>query len=77
MATPSKKLTSIPQRLAGKETTGGRKPAPLKEKGINKMGLHNGLVLLVIGFSGLGIGAMIEWAEWKVKKYIKSRKARR
>ena len=41
------------------------------------MGLHNELVLLVIGFSGLGMGAMIEWAEWKVKKYINSRKARR
>lgn len=41
------------------------------------MGLRNGLVLLIIGFSGLGIGAMIEWVEWKVKKYIKSRKANR
>lgn len=41
------------------------------------MGLHNELVLIAIGFSVLGIGAMIDWAEWKVKKYIKSRKARR
>lgn len=40
------------------------------------MGLHNELVLIVIGFSGLGIGAMIDWVEWKVKKYVKSRKAR-
>ena len=40
------------------------------------MGLHNELVLIVIGFSGLGIGAMIEWAEQKVKKRM-SRKARR
>lgn len=41
------------------------------------MGLRNELVLIVIGFSILGMGAMIDWAEWKVKKYIKSRKARR
>lgn len=41
------------------------------------MGLHNELVLIVIGFSVLGMGAMIEWAEQKVKKYIKNRKARR
>lgn len=41
------------------------------------MGLRNELVLVVIGFSILGMGAMIDWAEWKVKKYIKSRKARR
>ena len=40
------------------------------------MGLHNELVLIVIGFSILGIGAMIEWAEQKVKKHM-SRKARR
>lgn len=41
------------------------------------MGLHNELVLTIIGFGALGMGAMIDWAEWKVKKYIKSRKARR
>ena len=41
------------------------------------MGLRNELVLIVIGFSVLGMGAMIDWVEWKVKKYIKSRKARR
>ena len=41
------------------------------------MGLHNELVLAIIGFSVLGIGAMIEWVEWKVKKYVKSRKAHR
>ena len=41
------------------------------------MGLHNELVLAIIGFSVLSIGAMIEWVEWKVKKYVKSRKARR
>lgn len=41
------------------------------------MGLHNELVLIVIGFSVLGIGAMIDWAEQKVKKYVMSRKARR
>lgn len=41
------------------------------------MGLHNELVLIVIEFSVLGMGAMIDWAEWKIKKYIKSRKARR
>lgn len=41
------------------------------------MGLHNELVLTVIGFSVLGMGVMIDWVEWKVKKYIKSRKARR
>lgn len=41
------------------------------------MGLRNELVLVVIGFSILGMGAMIDWAEWKVKKYIKSRKAHR
>lgn len=41
------------------------------------MGLRNELVLVVIGFSILGMGAMIDWAEWKVKKYIKNRKARR
>lgn len=41
------------------------------------MGLRNELVLTIIGFSVLGVGAMIDWAEWKVKKYIKSRKARR
>lgn len=40
------------------------------------MGLHNELVLIVIGFSILGIGAMIDWAEQKVKKHM-SRKARR
>ena len=40
------------------------------------MGLHNELVLIVIGFSILGMGAMIEWAEQKVKKRM-SRKARR
>lgn len=41
------------------------------------MGLHNELVLTVIGFSVLGMGVMIDWVEWKVKKCIKSRKARR
>ena len=40
------------------------------------MGLHDGLVLLVIGFSAIGMGAMIDWAEQKVKKHM-SRKARR
>ena len=40
------------------------------------MGLHNELVLAIIGFSVLCMGAMIEWAEQKVKKYM-SRKARR
>ena len=40
------------------------------------MGLHNELVLAIIGFSVLGIGAMIDWAEQKVKKRM-SRKARR
>ena len=40
------------------------------------MGLHNELVLAIIGFSVLGIGAMIEWAEQKVKKHM-NRKARR
>lgn len=40
------------------------------------MGLHNELVLAIIGFSVLGIGAMIDWVEQKAKKYIKSRKAR-
>ena len=40
------------------------------------MGLHNELVLIVIGFSVLGMGAMIDWAEHKVKKHM-SRKARR
>ena len=40
------------------------------------MGLHNELVLTIIGFSILGIGAIIDWAEWKVKKHM-SRKARR
>ena len=40
------------------------------------MGLHNELVLAIIGFSILGIGAMIEWVEQKVKKHM-SRKARR
>ena len=40
------------------------------------MGLHNELVLTISGFSILGMGAMIEWAEQKVKKYM-SRKARR
>ena len=40
------------------------------------MGLHNELVLIVIGFSVLGVGAMIDWAEQKVKKHM-SRKARR
>ena len=41
------------------------------------MGLHNELVLAIIGFSVLGMGVMIDWAEWEIKKYIKSRKARR
>lgn len=41
------------------------------------MGLRNELVLTVIGFSVLGMGVMIDWIEWKIKKYIKSRKARR
>ena len=41
------------------------------------MGLRNELVLTVIGLSVLGLGVVIDWAEWKVKKYIKSRKARR
>lgn len=41
------------------------------------MGLHNELVLIVIGFSVLGMGVMIDWVEWKVKKYIKGRKAHR
>ena len=40
------------------------------------MGLRNELALIIIGFSGFGIGAMIDWAEWKVKKHM-SRKARR
>lgn len=40
------------------------------------MGLHNELVLAIIGFGILGIGAMIDWAEQKVKKHM-SRKARR
>lgn len=40
------------------------------------MGLHNELVLAIIGFSILSIGAMIDWAEQKVKKHM-SRKARR
>ena len=54
-----------------------RREASSPKKEVDRMGLHNELVLLVIGFSGLGIGAMIEWVEWKVKKYVKSRKARR
>ena len=40
------------------------------------MGLHNELVLAIIGFSVLGMGAMIDWVEWKVKKHM-SHKARR
>lgn len=55
---------------------GGRKPAPPEKKRGIEMGLHNELVLAVIGFSVLGMGVMIDWAEWRVKKYIKSRKAR-
>ena len=54
-----------------------RRKASSPKKEVDRMGLHNGLVLLVIGFSALGMGAMIEWVEWKVKKYIKSRKAHR
>lgn len=42
------------------------------------MGLQNELVLTVIGFSVLGMGVMIDWAEHQIKKYFKkSRKARR
>lgn len=54
-----------------------RRKASSPKKEVDRMGLHNELVLVVIGFSVLGMGAMIDWAEWKVKKYIKSRKARR
>jgi hypothetical protein len=54
-----------------------RRKASSPKKEVDRMGLHNELVLIVIGFSVLGMGAMIDWAEWEVKKYIKSRKARR
>lgn len=59
-----------------KQSGAGESPLHLKERGF-EMGLHNELVLAIIGFSVLGMGVMIDWAEWKVKKYIKNRKARR
>ena len=39
--------------------------------------LHDGMVLLAIGIGAIGLGAMIQRTEYQVKKYIKSRKARR
>lgn len=53
-----------------------RRKASSPKKEVDRVGLHNELVLTVIGFSILGIGAMIDWAEQKVKKHM-SRKARR
>ena len=53
-----------------------RRKASSPKKEVDKVGLHNELVLAIIGLGVLGIGAMIDWAEQKVKKYIKSRKAR-
>ena len=53
-----------------------RRKASSPKKEVDRVGLHNELVLIVIGFSVLGIGAMIDWAEQKVKKHM-SRKARR
>ena len=53
-----------------------RRKASSPKKEVDKVGLHNELVLAIIGLGVLGIGAMIEWAEQKVKKHM-SRKARR
>ena len=53
-----------------------RRKASSPKKEVDRMGLHNELVLAIIGFSVLSMGAMIEWAEQKVKKHM-SRKARR
>lgn len=41
------------------------------------MGLKNELILTIIWFSVLGLGATIEWIEWKVKRHIKNNKATR
>ena len=39
--------------------------------------LHDGAVLLAIGIGAVVLGAMIQRAEYQIKKYIKSRKAHR